>query len=135
MDAVLPDPSFGLEPPDTYVFTVADAVRGRVLNRFAASLKSASRRAEFAADPAGVLAAEGITGDHAAMVLARDWTGLVRAGAHLQLLLFVAAPLGHTLWDIGADHVGCRAEQLIEACPRVVHGLPPTMPRVAVEGR
>jgi hypothetical protein len=125
---VLPTPSFELDPPDTYVFTVADARRGRAINRFAVSLKSPQRRAELAADPQGVLARSGLPDDAVAMILARDWTGLVRAGAHLQLLLFVGAPLGHTLWDLGAHHVGCQAAELIEACPRIVHGLPDGMP-------
>ena len=63
------------------------------------------------------------------MVLARDWSGLIRAGAHVQVLTFIAAAVGQNLWDVGADQVGCTRDQLIAACPRPVHGLPDGMYR------
>ena len=124
---MLPPPPLELGEPGTFVFGVEDAARGRALNRFAASLRDPRRRASFAADESATLRAAGLDEDVVDMVLARDWTGLMRAGGHLQVLLLVAHAAGLTLWDLGAHNVGCAPAELIESCPRVVEGLPAEM--------
>jgi len=121
---MLSRPQFQLGKPGTFVFTVDDARRGRDLNRLAASLRDADRRAEFAADERGVMERAGLDAAVIDLVLDRDWTGLMRAGGHLQVLLLIVHAVGQTLWDLGAHNVGCRPEELIEACPRTVTGLP-----------
>jgi protocatechuate 4,5-dioxygenase alpha chain len=121
---MLPPPEFELGEPGTFVFTVDDARRGRDLNRFAASLRDPERRAWFAADERAAMSGTGLDPATIDLVLARDWTGLMRAGGHLQVLLWIAHSVGDTLWDLGAHNVGCAPEELVAACPRVVEGLP-----------
>ena len=124
----LPSPDLDLSEPGTYIFSTRQAIDGRRLNRFAATLKCPQRRAEFAADEQATMRAGGLSGDEMAMVSARDWHGLIRAGTHVQLLTFIAAAVGQNLWDVGAHQVGCTRDELIEACPRPVNGLPAGMP-------
>ncbi len=121
---MLPRPEFELGEPGTFVFTVDDARRGRILNRFAASLRDPARRAEFVSDERRAMSAAGLDPASIERVLGRDWTGLMRAGGHLQLLLLIAHAVGQTLWDLGAHNVGCDPDDLAAACPRVVDGLP-----------
>jgi len=126
-DIVLQPPPLELGEPGTFVFSVADAHRGRALNRFAASLRDPSRRAAFCADERRTMRDAGLDDDTVELVCARDWTGLMRAGGHLQVLLLIAHAVGLTLWDLGAHNVGCDPSELIAACPRRVHGLPRAM--------
>lgn len=123
----LQTPELDLSEPGTYIFTTRQAVSGRRLNRFADTLKTPSRRSEFAAAEQESMRAGGLDEAEMAMVSARDWNALIRAGAHVQLVTFIAAAVGQNLWDVGADQVGCTREELIEACPRPVHGLPEAM--------
>jgi protocatechuate 4,5-dioxygenase alpha chain len=124
---MLPAPPLELGEPGTFVFGVEDACRSRALNRFAASLRDPGRRAAFAADEPTILRAAGLDDAVVEMVVARDWTGLMRAGGHLQLLLLIAHAVGLTLWDLGAHNVGCDPTELIDSCPREVTGLPDEM--------
>ncbi len=55
---------------------------------------------------------------------ARDWTGLLEAGGHLQAVLKLAATLGLNIYHVGAHNVGTDAEALYAACPRRVSALP-----------
>jgi protocatechuate 4,5-dioxygenase alpha chain len=124
---MLPAPPLELGEPGTLVFGVEEASRGRALNRFAASLRDPARRSSFAADETGSLRDAGLDSDVVDLVIARDWTGLMRVGGHLQLLLLIAHAVGSTLWDLGAHNVGCEPSELIESCPRRVTGLPAEM--------
>lgn len=124
MATPLPAPEFGLDPPGTYLFGLDEAVRGQRINRFALTLRSPQRRSDLVADEPGVLSRSGLEPGEIDLVLARDWTALLRAGGHLQLLLVIAAALGGTLWDIGAHNAGCSADELRAAVPRKVSGLP-----------
>ncbi|HWL45209.1 MAG TPA: hypothetical protein VNQ73_19860 [Ilumatobacter sp.] len=126
----LPLPAFDLDPPGTYLFTVHEAVRGQRINRFALTLRSPERRAELAADEVATLEAAGLTDDEIELIRRRDWTALIEAGGHLQLLLVIVAALGGTLWDIGAHNAGCTADELRDAVPRKVAGLPATIAAV-----
>ena len=109
------------------MFSTRQAIDGRRLNRFAASLRTASRREAFAAAEEQIMRDAGLDDDEIAMVLARDWSGLIRVGAHVQVLTFIAAAVGQNLWDVGADQVGCTRDELIGACPRPVRGVPEGM--------
>jgi protocatechuate 4,5-dioxygenase alpha chain len=68
----------------------------------------------------------GLTAEQTGLVLGRDWTGLLRAGGHLQAMLKLAATVGEDLWSIGAHNAGCTREELIAATPRRVSGVPDT---------
>ena len=124
MTGAIQPPVQDLSEPGTYLFGLDDALAGQRLNRFAATLKTAERRAAFAADELGVMRAAGLDDREIAMVSARDWDGLIRAGAHVQLLTFITAAVGQGLLDVGADQVGCTTPELIEALPRPVGGVP-----------
>ena len=120
----LPDPPFDLFPPGTYVYTGPDSTRGERLNRFCLSLRSPANRGDFLADEPAYLAGHGLTESEAALVAARDWTGLIEAGAHLQAVLKLAATLGLNIYHVGAHNAGTDAETLYAACPRRVSRLP-----------
>ena len=120
----LTPPSLDLDEPGTIEFTAQRALAGRALNRFALSLRSPASRAEFLADEAGYVRRFGLTEEEARLVGERDWTGLLRAGGHLQAVLKLAATVGEDLWSIGAHNVGCDREALIAATPRRVSGVP-----------
>lgn len=119
-----PPPGLTLDEPGTIEFTPQRALQGRALNRFALSLRSPRCRERFLADEPGYMAGFGLDAEEVALVGARDWTGLLRAGGHLQAVLKLAATVGEDLWSIGAHNVGCARETLITACPRTVAALP-----------
>ena len=118
------EPTRSLEPPDSFVYTGPMSTAGRNLNRFSLSLKIPDNRKAFLADPAGYMRGYDLTGAQQAMVQARDWTGLIRAGGHLQAILKVAVTVGENLWHVGAHNAGVPVEELLAACPRRVGGLP-----------
>jgi len=122
--AELTAPSLDLDEPGTIEFTAERALAGRALNRFALSLRSPASRAEFLADEAGYLRRFELSAEQVRLVGARDWTGLLRAGGHLQAVLKLAATVGEDLWSIGAHNAGCDREALIAATPRRVNGVP-----------
>nr|WP_246331775.1 hypothetical protein [Sphingomonas chungangi] len=95
------------------------------LNRFALSLKQPSNRATFLADPDAFMNRWDLTERERSLVEARDWTGLLAAGGHLQAILKLAATLGLNLYHIGAHNCGVDAHQMMHACPRrVVSDMP-----------
>ena len=118
------DPTFDLEWPGTLVYTSELALRGHKLNRFALTLRSPASRQLFLADEKGYMQSSGLSSAEQAMVLDRDWTGLLRAGGHLQAILKIAATVGQHLWHIGAHNAGTDAETMRAACPRRVSRLP-----------
>ncbi len=128
MSAAEPTPpptlGFDLEPPGTYVYAGPDSTRGVRLNRFALSLKAPASRAAFLADETDYLARFDLTAEEADLVRGRDWTGLLRAGGHLQAILKLAATLGLDLYDVGAHNVGTDRAAMYAACPRRVAALP-----------
>jgi len=129
--AELTAPSFDLDEPGTIEFTAQRALAGRALNRFALSLRSPACRAEFLADEAAYLRRFGLSDEETRLVGERDWTGLLRAGGHLQAVLKLAATVGEDLWSIGAHNAGCDRDTLIAATPRRVSGVPAPAPAAA----
>jgi protocatechuate 4,5-dioxygenase alpha chain len=121
----LGNPTFDLDWPGTLVYSSELALRGHKLNRFALSLRSPACRQAFLADEGSYMQNCGVTPQVQAMVVDRDWTGLLRAGGHLQAILKIAATVGQHLWHIGAHNAGTNAETMRAACPRRVSGLPP----------
>jgi protocatechuate 4,5-dioxygenase alpha chain len=120
----LPEPGFDLEPPGTYLYTGPMSSRGARLNALCLSLKSPTAREAFVADEAAYVARFALTPAEAALVGARDWTGLLEAGGHLQAVLKLAATLGLDIYAIGAHNVGTDAKTLYGACPRRVSAAP-----------
>jgi protocatechuate 4,5-dioxygenase alpha chain len=120
----LPLPAFDLDEPGTIEFTAERALGGQALNRFALSLRSPARRAEFLSQELAVMLEDGLSADEIRLVQERDWTGMLLAGGHLQAILKLAATVGQDLWVIGAHNAGCERAALIDACPRTVSALP-----------
>ncbi len=120
----LPLPAFDLDEPGTIEFTAERALRGQALNRFALSLRSPARRAEFLSQELALMLGAGLSAAEIRLVQERDWTGMLLAGGHLQAILKLAATVGQDLWDIGAHNAGCERAALIDACPRTVSALP-----------
>jgi protocatechuate 4,5-dioxygenase alpha chain len=120
----LPAPALDLDEPGTLPFTARRALQGRALNRFALGLRSPDNRTRFLADEATYMREAGLSAEEMALVRARDWTGLLHHGGHLQAILKLAATVGESLWSIGAHNVGCTPADLRASCPRRVDALP-----------
>lgn len=76
--------------PGTYPFTLARSVVHYRLNRFLHGLVDPQARAAFLADEARACRAGGLSEQECAMVMQRDWRGLIRHGA----IFFVLEKLG-----------------------------------------
>ncbi|MEW5420880.1 protocatechuate 3,4-dioxygenase [Amorphus sp. 3PC139-8] len=113
-----------LDPPGTFLYTGEMATKGYNLTRFGLSLRRPDNRKAFLADEEGYMRGAGLSDTEIALVLARDWTGLIEAGGHLQSMLKVAATVGENLWHIGAHNAGMTADELMAICPRKVSALP-----------
>jgi protocatechuate 4,5-dioxygenase alpha chain len=120
----VPTPDHSLEPPASFVYTGPMSTRGRNINRFSLSLKLPENRKSFLADPDAYMARFDLSKAEKDLVHARDWTGLLRAGGHLQAILKIAAAVGENLWHIGAHNADLAVADMIAACPRRVGGLP-----------
>ncbi len=120
----MPEPNRSLAPPDSYIYTGPMSTIGRNLNRFALSLKSPENRKKFLAGEDAYMRRFALSERVMAQVAARDWTGLIKAGGHLQAILKIAATVGQGLWHIGAHNADVPVEDMIAMCPRRVTGLP-----------
>ena len=120
----VPQPDHSLEPPASFVYTGPMSTRGRNINRFSLSLKNPDNRKSFLADPDAYMTRFNLSDTEKALVRARDWSGLLAAGGHLQAILKIAATLGQNLWHIGAHNAEIPVDEMIAACPRRVGGLP-----------
>ena len=123
----VPKPDHSLEPPASFVYTGPMSTRGRNINRFSLSLKQPENRKSFLADPDAYMTRFNLSDTEKALVRARDWSGLLAAGGHLQAILKIAATLGQNLWHIGAHNAEIPVDEMIAACPRRVGGLPEGM--------
>ena len=121
----LATPTFDLDWPGTLVYSSQLALRGQKLNRFALSLRSPACRQAFLADEKCYMQNFDLSPLEQTMVTDRDWTGLLRAGGHLQAILKITATVGQHLWHIGAHNAGTDADTMRAACPRRVSRLPP----------
>jgi protocatechuate 4,5-dioxygenase alpha chain len=121
----LGNPAFDLDWPGTLVYSSELALQGHRLNRFALSLRSPACRQTFLADEKSYMQSYGLSPQEQALVVDHDWTGLLRAGGHLQAILKIAATVGQHLWHIGAHNAGTDADTMRAACPRRVSRLPP----------
>ena len=115
---------FNLDAPGTYLYTGEMATRGYHLTRFGLSLRKPANREKFLADEAGYMRDAGLSEEEIKLVLARDWTGLIQAGGHLQSMLKVAATVGQNLWHIGAHNAGMEVQELMNITPRKVSAVP-----------
>jgi hypothetical protein len=69
-------------------------------------LRLPERRAALLADREGFYRGYGLTDEEIRLLLARDWPGLVAAGANIYYLIKLAAALGENLLQMGAQMRG-----------------------------
>ena len=99
--------------PDTYVFDGALSRRGYRVNKFCFSLTSEATRAAFKADEDAYMTGCGLTEAEKRLVRARDFLGLIRAGANIYMLLKLGAVTGNGLYHIGAQQRGETLDQFL----------------------
>lgn len=121
---MIPKPRFDLSEPGTILYTAERAFHGRHLTAFCLSLRERNNRSSYLTEPHAYMTNYGLSPDEKELVIDRNWTELLRRGAHLQSVLKLAATYGGNLFDIGAHNVGSSVDQLVESCPRTVSRLP-----------
>jgi protocatechuate 4,5-dioxygenase alpha chain len=96
---VQPDPAD--LPPDLDLFYEATAKRGIRLNKAGHSLKDAPQRELFARDEEAWMEQFGLTEEERALVRARDWIGLWRAGMSIYVMTKLSGVTNTPLLEIG----------------------------------
>jgi len=90
----------------TYPFDVARSVERIRINRFFWSMTRPEYRERFVRDEAALCRAEGLTGEETALVLGRDWLGLIRHGVNFFVLEKFARVLRLSNLDVYASMRG-----------------------------
>jgi protocatechuate 4,5-dioxygenase alpha subunit len=101
----------------TYVFTGERSRQGYRLNRFASSLANSENRKKFLGGDAAYMDGFGLTAQEQDMVRRRDWRAMVDHGGNIYLLLKIAATVGHTLLQMGAQMRGETLDQFMASRP------------------
>lgn len=97
------DKEIARQLPGTYLFDGARAQLNYRLNKMGMSLKHAANRAAFAADEAAYCRQYGLDDATIALVQARDWLGMVKAGGNI-FYIFKIASIDHvTMQHLGAQ--------------------------------
>lgn len=101
------DPSADeMAPPNSHVFDGGRAAAGARLNKFACSMKSPANRDAFKTDPHAYMTRCGLTDHEQALVDARDWQGMVTAGASVYALVKLLGSVGSNLVQAGLQMRG-----------------------------
>ncbi|SLN71010.1 Protocatechuate 4,5-dioxygenase alpha chain [Roseivivax jejudonensis] len=87
----------------TYLFDGARSGVNYPLNKMCMSLTSDANRKDFAADEDAYCDRYGVSPETKAMVLARDWIGLIRSGGNIYYVFKLAA-IDH----VSMQHVGAQ---------------------------
>src|SRR6185369_724285 len=101
----------------SYVFTGERSRQGYRLNRFASSLTDPDNRRKFLAGDVAYMSNFELTAEEQEMVRRRDWRAMVDHGGNIYLLLKIAATVGHTLLQMGAQMRGETLDQFMAARP------------------
>ena len=97
--------------PGTYVFDGRHAHGAYPLNKLLFSFNDAANRAQFERDPAAYCDAYGVSGKYKDLVLARNFLGMLRAGANIYYLAKMAVPRGVSVQDAGAQFQGISTQE------------------------
>lgn len=97
----------------TYAFDIGTAVNKLRLNRFFWNMRDPGFRATFSADERAACAAAGLTEEETALVLERDWIGLIRTGANFFVLEKFARLVGETNLEVYAKMRGETFEEFM----------------------
>ena len=113
-----------LEAPSVYLFTGEICTRAYKLNRFAFDFKYPAVRERFTADAEALMADYGLREREKALVLARDWTGLVASGGHHFNIIKIAAAVGESHLHVGAHMCGVSWDDFKRTLPQRIDLMP-----------
>ena len=94
------------ELPGTFVFDGARSRRGYRLNKLAMSLTDPANRTRFLADAESYMNEFELGPAEREAIRRRDWRAMVESGGNIYLLLKIAATVGQTLLQMGAQMRG-----------------------------
>lgn len=87
---------------ESHVFDLQLSWKGYRINKLCNSLSEAANRAAYQADEEAYMARFGLSGEQKALIRARDFTGLLDAGANIYFLLKLGVVTGNGLYVMGA---------------------------------
>jgi len=99
--------------PDTSIFDLRLARRGRRLNKLCAALCSPEEREAFKRDEEAFMSRFGLTAAEKELVRRRDFQGLIDAGTNIYYLLKIGSATGNGLYKMGAQMRGESYEQFL----------------------
>jgi protocatechuate 4,5-dioxygenase alpha chain len=99
--------------PDTQVFGLRESHRGFRINRLCSSLTDAANRARYKAGEEAYLDEFKLSPEEKALVLARDFSGLLAAGGNIFYLVKLGGVTGNPIYHMGAQMRGESYEQFI----------------------
>ena len=99
--------------PDTSIFDLRLARRGRRLNKLCAALCSPEEREAFKRDEEAFMSRFGLTEAEKELVRKRDFQGLIEAGTNIYFLLKIGSVTGTGLYKMGAQMRGETYEQFL----------------------
>ena len=97
--------------PGTYVFDGRHAHQAYPLNKLLFSFNSEENRTAFDQDPAAYCDKYGVMGKYKALVLEKDFLGMLRAGANIYYMAKMAIPRGVSVQDAGAQFQGITTQE------------------------
>ena len=102
---------------DMTIFTGETSARGYRINKLSASLTDEANRAAFLADEDGYCRSFGLSDEERRLIAARDWDGIVAAGGNIYVFLKIAATIGSSLLEVGAEMRGESLEEFMAGRP------------------
>ncbi len=109
-DQIEADKAIARTLPGTYLFDGTRAQMNFALNKMGMSLKHAANRRAFKADERGYCQQYGLDDATTALVLARDWIGMVHAGGNIFFIYKIASVDPLTMQHLGAQQNGLSLE-------------------------
>jgi protocatechuate 4,5-dioxygenase alpha chain len=90
---------------------------GYRINNLAASLVDPDNRATFKADEAAYCERFGLTAEETATIARRDWDAIIKHGGNIYVILKIAATIGQSLIEMGAQMRGETVEEFMATRP------------------
>ena len=103
--------------PDFTVFTGERSRQGYRLNKLSSSLTDPGNREAFLADEDAYCRRFGLTDHERKLVADRDWNGIVAAGGNIYVFIKIAATIGTSLLEMGADMRGEALHDFLSSRP------------------
>lgn len=104
--------------PAMTVFTGERSMAGYRLNKLAASLTTPEAREQFLADEVAYGRLFDLTPSEQQLVADRDWSGMIAAGGNVYVFLKIAATIGSSLLEVGAEMRGESLDDFLATRPR-----------------